>query len=144
VGIIEYDVADLVEDALAWKPMSVETEREYEEQLYNFLHARHEPEKFYRKYARANTEADIFIESFKSGASVAIELKRDLVSRNEYHRLIGQTYAYLTEWKCEVLLVLCGQNDPVLVKLTREAAAFFSQYLKKVRVVEKAVLPATN
>jgi len=97
-----------------------------EEALYGFLnHALGRTAVVYKQYSFAKTRADLFVE-FKDGGRVAVEVKANLTDRNEYHRLIGQIYAYLIEWKCHVVLVLCGECDPALVKLTHDAVDHFN------------------
>jgi len=115
MGLTEKDV-DNVRDALAeWKPGRLPSEKSYEDSAYAYLNKSFARDKFERQYARGKTRADIYV-SFKDGATVAIELKYAIKDRAEYHRLLGQIYEYVSEWSVEVLVVLCGDNDPALVK----------------------------
>lgn len=117
----------------------------YEEQIYRHLNNKYRKEKFYRQYARANSTADIFVECV-DGAKVAIEVKKDLVTRAEYQRLVGQVYSYVTEWKCEVVLVICGESDPLLVRLTEDAMKFMNDKQDdfRVRFVEHRIESAVE
>jgi hypothetical protein len=114
MGLTEKDVDNVEEKIKLWTPCWYATEKEYEDALYRHLNASFD-DKFERQYWHGKTRADIYVE-FKDGAKVAVELKRDLQDRGDYHRLIGQLWEYVTEWKVEALVILCGENDPALVK----------------------------
>lgn len=137
MGLTETD-ADNVRDALRkWKALDLGTEAQYEKAIYDYLNRAFPNEVFHRQYAKAKTKADIYVE-FKQGARVVIEVKCKLSARGEYHRLIGQSWEYLREWKSELVLCLCGESDPALVKLTREALEVLgrSQSSRKVHLLE--------
>lgn len=126
MGIFFFD-ADDVRDAFAkWKPASCETEALYEAAIYEFLHAQMPKAIFHRQYTHAKTKADIYVEFPNGGSRVVIEVKCKLVTRPEYHRLIGQSWEYLREWKAELVVCICGDSDPALVKLTDEALKVFA------------------
>lgn len=144
MGLWERDVDTVIEKLEAWSPARAGSEREYEEALYKHLNDAFPQEPFKRQYKFAQTSADLFIH-FKPGAKVAVEVKADLVDRNEYHRLLGQVMTYLFEWECEVLVIVCGSSDPVLVKLARTTIGFLnSKHDLKVRFVEKACAVAAE
>jgi len=145
MGAWETD-ADNIRDALAkWTPPLESTgEAQFEDALYAYLNKYFPDEVVHRQYSRGKTRADLYVE-FKGGAKVAVELKRNLVDRGEYHRLIGQTYEYLREWKVEVVVVICGESDPSLVKLAREAVTFLGNVVGlKQHLVEKPAAKAAN
>jgi hypothetical protein len=119
------DVKDVVREIGDFAPGYSSKESGYEEQLYDCLHVCFPGEKIYRQYSRGNTTADLYLDFKGDSAKVVVEVKKDLQTRPEFQRLIGQLYSYLTEWRCEVLVILCGENDPLLVNLVREAIAFF-------------------
>lgn len=119
LGIFEVD-ADNVRDAVArWNPDAGASESVFELQLYNFLHTSFPAAVFQRQYAKGRTRADIYVE-FRDGAHVAVEVKCNLNQRGDYHRLLGQTYEYLTEWKAEVVVVLCGETETSVAKLVEQ------------------------
>jgi hypothetical protein len=108
-------------------------ERDYEDAAYKYLNGCFPKDKFERQYSRSKTKADLYFE-FKDAAKVVVEMKRDLKERGEYHRLVGQVYEYLAEWKVEVLVVLCGDNDPALAKNVENFIVFMNEHVKpKVR-----------
>jgi hypothetical protein len=129
MGLLETD-ADNVAETIErkWTPSRPGLpESDYEKEIYEFCHKVEPGENFHRQYTIGKSRADIFVK-FKHGAKVAIEVKKDLTDRNDYHRLIGQVYEYLTECEVEVVVVLCGKSDPALVKLTKNAIKFLGQY----------------
>lgn len=130
MGFLERDADNIVSAIKNWPPQAAQSEAEYEAALYAHLNAEFPLEVFQRQYALGRTRADLFV-AFKNGAKVAIEVKRDLAARNEYHRTIGQVYEYLTEWKVEVVLVLCGENDPAVEKLLERAVKFLGSGVRR-------------
>lgn len=144
MGVFERD-ADNIEEALrTWTLVGATSEKDCESSLYDWLHKKFEKELFERQFWNAKTRADIFVK-FDRGAAVAIEVKWNLVDRGEMHRLIGQTFDYLASWNAEVVLVLCGSNDPALVKLVRRAAEkLHASFDRKVRVVECPTVDAVE
>lgn len=142
MGFFETDADNVVKIVHAWTPKPARSEAGYETALYEVLHAAFPEERFEKQYANGKTRADIFV-AFRRGAKVVVELKRNLTDRSEAHRLIGQMYEYVSEWKAEVVVVLCGKNDPAAVKLIKEAGAIFASAFagaadRKVYVMEKA------
>lgn len=139
MGLLEKD-ADNVADAIDknWTPSkSGLGEADYEKEIYDFCHKEAPEENFHRQYTIGKSRADLFVK-FKDGAKVAIEVKSNLTDRNDYHRLVGQIYEYLTECEVEVVLVVVGKGDHALVKLAKGAIEFLSRYSdKKARFVHK-------
>ena len=137
MGVFERDADDIEEALRGWILTGATCERDCENAMYEWLHGRFDKELFERQYWNAKTRADLFVQ-FVGGAAVAIEVKWNLVDRGEMHRLIGQTFDYLTSWKVEVVLVLCGENDPSLVKfVSRAAGKLQAAFDRKVRVIER-------
>ena len=138
MGFFENDAEDIKYLVKKWQPSNPGlTEAEYEKELYEFLHKEAPKETFHRQYSIGKSKADIYVH-IRHGAKVVIELKKDLTDRNEYHRLIGQVYEYLTECEVEVVVVACGKNDPALIKLTDKACGFFYEFTsRKAYFVEK-------
>lgn len=144
MGLTEKDVDNVREILASWKPAWCPSEKEYEDAAYKYLNESFPKDKFERQYWRGKTKADLYVE-FKDAAKVVVEMKRDLKDRGEYHRLIGQVYEYLTEWKVEVLVVLCGDNDPALTKNVENFVVFMNEHVKpKVRFLHVPCSPAST
>ena len=121
MGIFQVD-ADDIRNALRGREVpELSSERKYEGWIYRVLHEAFPKDVFHRQYANAKTKADIYVELRNGGAKVVVEVKYKLTKRGEYHRLIGQAWEYLREWRCELVVCICGESDPALVKLTEEA-----------------------
>lgn len=126
MGLILDDADDVMEKlTTGWRPVIGGDEFANEESLYAFLDAAFPKFVVHRQYAFAKTRADLLID-FEGSGKVVVEVKANLTDRNEYHRLVGQVYAYLTEWNAHVVLVLCGECDPSLVKLVWKAISFLN------------------
>jgi hypothetical protein len=126
MGIVLDDADDVIEKMVAgWVPVPGGDELANEESLYDFLNRAFEKFVVHRQYAHAKTRADLLVD-FEESGRVAVEVKANLTDRNEYHRLIGQVYSYLTEWNVHVVLVLCGRCDASLVKLVTKAIKFLN------------------
>jgi hypothetical protein len=124
MGLVFDDADDVVEKLEGWAAVDGD-EAENEEALYHFLNHAFDSAIVHRQYWQAKTRADLLV-VFESGPKVAVEVKANLTDRNEYHRLVGQVFSYLSEWECHVVLVLCGECDPALVKLTKRAIDFLN------------------
>ena len=126
MGLILDDADDVMEKLMAsWAPVPGGDETANEESLHAFLDAAFVKFVVHRQYSFAKTRADLLID-FEGSGKVVVEVKANLADRNEYHRLIGQAYAYLTEWNVHVVVVLCGECDPSLVKLVTKAITFLN------------------
>jgi hypothetical protein len=141
MGVFERDVDNVRNELVAWTPVALALEKDYEDAAYRYLNDRFPKDKFERQYARGRTRADLYVD-FSDGATVAIELKRDLQDRGEYHRLIGQVWEYLTEWRVEALIVLCGDTDPALRKNIERFVDFVNAHQKyKLRFLHVVCAP---
>ena len=144
MGVFEKDVDNVREHLLKWKPTAFAQEKDYEDAAYRYLNQCFPKDKFDRQYWRGKTRADIYVQ-FKDAATVAIELKRDLQDRGEYHRLLGQVWEYLMEWKAEALIILCGDTDPALRKNVERFIEFMNANPKyKVRLLNIEYSPANG
>jgi hypothetical protein len=121
-------------------PGDATSERTCEKALETYLHKLFPKEIFQRQYKQGNTSSDLRVKVDASRLQIAIELKYQLTSRAEYHRLIGQLWTYVSEWEHEAILVLCGDCDTTLVRQAERFAKFLSEHTRKVRVVTKAIL----
>jgi hypothetical protein len=93
-----------------WKPVDCGSEKQYEESLYQFLHAEFPTTRIVRQYHRGTQHIDLLI-----GKEVGVELKYNLHKQTEFHRLKGQLDDYL-EWEISVLIVLAGATEPDMKK----------------------------
>jgi hypothetical protein len=126
MGLILDDADDVMEKLRAgWTPVPGGDEFANEESLHEFLDRAFDKFVVHRQYSFAKTRADLVID-FEGSGKVVVEVKANLTDRNEYHRLIGQAYAYLTEWNAHVVVVLCGECDLSLVKLVGKAIVFLN------------------
>jgi hypothetical protein len=123
-----------------WRPRNCETEKDYENSLYLFLHRELEDHQITKQPAQGRFHADLVIDD-----KLIIELKHNLNTTAKYQRLIGQVEEY-KNWDGQVILLLIGETDPNLKKqLTsylkkaglRDALVPFDFTGDKVTVVEK-------
>jgi hypothetical protein len=73
------------------------------------------------EYRHLGTTTDIYVkeEGFLGSSEVFVELKRNLTSKSQLDRLVGQVEA-LEPKKNFVIVVLCGETNPTLVVRLRE------------------------
>ena len=119
MGAFTWDADDVIDAVGKWRPPSLAREKDYEEALYKFLHERFPKTQIFRQYTQAKTCADIYVDFGEGHQRVAIELKAHLNDRGEFHRLFGQMFEYAYVWRVDSILVLCGESEPSLVKLSR-------------------------
>ncbi|MCL4549674.1 MAG: hypothetical protein M1495_14010 [Bacteroidetes bacterium] len=93
-----------------WKPINCETEKDYENSLYNFLHLNLPNTQITKQFAKGRIKADIVIDE-----KYIVELKNKLNSRNNYQRLIGQLFEY-KKWEGSIILLLIGEVDQNFIK----------------------------
>src|SRR5688572_17282373 len=116
MGLLEVDADDIVAKLANWAPTNATTEKDCQIQLAALLHKLFPKDIFEAEYHLGTTRADLRVHFHNYGAQVVVEVKYGLDSRNEYHRLIGQIWTYVEEWKHEVVLVLCGPCDEALTR----------------------------
>jgi hypothetical protein len=105
------DPEDMVLSAIKrWKPRACETEKQYENSLYDFLHKEFPDIQITKQFANGRVRADIVV-----GGKIIIELKNNLDTTAKYQRLMGQLMAY-EEWDGQVFVLLTGKTDPNLRK----------------------------
>ena len=109
MGLIDedgYEVFEAVYNAIKeWQPkQKYNSENEYREDLFRFLSSR--AKKYPPQKESGRHLADIGI-----GDRVGIELKKDLHSKAEADRLIGQLTSFLRDYKYGVIVVACGKTD---------------------------------
>lgn len=138
MGFWGQDSVEIAKSLKKWKPSkNFKSEKVFEKNLYEYLHDEFEDETFYRQYAKGKTRADIYVK-MGNNVPVVIELKYAMIKRDEYHRLVGQIYEYITEWEAEVVVVLCGDCERSFPKLIKNAVEFFRDSTgKKIHFVHK-------
>ena len=97
-----------------WNPENVRSEAEAEQSLYEFLCSKLAGFRIRRQYPHDRIRADIVIEDI-----VAIELKWNLQSTEEFQRFIGQLEGY-SRWGVGLVVVFLGSCDPDLVARVKD------------------------
>ncbi len=114
-----------------WNPEGCASERECEDSLYLFLHARLDDKQIIRQYGKGRARVDLMVDD-----KVMVELKYALTSTSEYQRLVGQLVEY-KDWHKDILVVLVGETEPSLLKqLQRVLEKEFSGITSLDNVVE--------
>ncbi len=108
-------LADLID--AEWKPVEMDTELQYRNDLIAFLRANvPDDARLEKEYRHGGTTADIYLhwKGVLWDDSVFIEIKRNLTQKTNYDRLIGQIEG-MNPGKNNVILVLVGESDKGLV-----------------------------
>jgi hypothetical protein len=123
MGFVEKDAEDVIEVLKRWDPGTAFSEAACQRTLAKFLQREFPKQKVLCEHPIGRGRADIFID-FKDwtmfGAKVVIELKHNLQTLNEYHRLVGQLSDYVGIGKAEVIVVLCGTTSQQLAGMVLE------------------------
>lgn len=106
----------------AWRPGALPSERAYRDALFELLHAA-KPDgcRVEREYRHEGTTADLYVHwvGYLFNAEVYFELKRDLRSKSECDRLVGQLEGLKPD-KHKILVVLCGKTDTALLDRVKQ------------------------
>lgn len=137
-------VANLIHE---WKPDKLPKELKYRDSLANFLRERLPRAIVEKEYRHSGTTSDLYVEcsGFLRTSEVFIELKRDLLQKNQLDRLIGQLES-LNPRKHRIIVVLCGETKPeLLTRLRLQYAGLADDYfgLKTMVIVVKAIAART-
>src|SRR5712691_7198473 len=102
------DVYKLVRE---WQPQALPTELQYRNSLMTFLHERLTKARIEPEYRHKGTTTDIYVKQpgFFGSSEVFVELKRNLVQKAQYDRLVGQIES-LEPGKNAIVVVLCGET----------------------------------
>jgi hypothetical protein len=100
-----------------WRPRRCTTEKDYERSLVRYLQEKLEGKDVVPQYASGRVRGDIVVEG-----QILIEIKTKLDSTAKLQKLLGQIEVYESEWKKQVIVVICGENDPNLAKQLRDSA----------------------
>jgi len=95
-----------------WEPEDFPRERDYRDSLAAHLRVYAPDARIECEYRHLGTTADICVEwdGFISTERVLIELKRNLNSKSEFNRLVGQI-ADLKPDRTNIIVVLCGETS---------------------------------
>jgi len=129
-----------------WQPAKLPKELKYRDSLASFLRERLPRAIIEKEYRHSGTTSDLYVEcnGFLRTTEVFIELKNNLLQKNQLDRLVGQLES-LNPRKHRIIVVLCGETKPEL--LTRLRLQYASQAddafgLKTMAIVVKACAAA--
>src|SRR5260370_22062071 len=102
--------------AKQWQPQALPTELKYRDSLIAHLREQLREAKIEPEYRHLGTTTDIYVKQpgFFGSSEVFIELKRRLLQKTQYDRLIGQIES-LEPKKNPIIVVLCGETNPTLL-----------------------------
>ena len=106
------DVLRLID---SWHPRKCETEKDFERSLHKHLEKHLQNSNVIKQYAAGRAKGDIVVED-----KILIEIKDSLQSTGQLQRLLGQLDIYNTQWKGQVIVVICGDSQRDLVKHLNE------------------------
>jgi len=109
VSVSARDVMKLID---AWHPRGCKTEKDLERSLHKHLEKNLPDVDVQMQYASGRVKGDICVDH-----KVLIELKDGLKSTGQLQRLMGQLDLYASQWKKEVVVVICGDSQRDLVKV---------------------------
>ena len=95
----------------AWHPRGCKTEKDLERSLHKHLEKNLPDTDVQMQYASGRVKGDICVDH-----KVLIELKDGLKSTAQVQRLLGQLDLYESQWKKEVIVIICGDSQRDLVR----------------------------
>ncbi len=103
-----------------WQPAKLPRELKYRDSLASFLRDRLPRAIIEKEYRHSGTTSDLYVEcsGFLWTSEVYIELKLNLLQKNQLDRLVGQLES-LNPRKHRIIVVLCGQTKPELLTRLR-------------------------
>jgi hypothetical protein len=116
------DVYKLVKE---WQPQALPGELQYRNSLMTFLRERLIKARIEPEYRHKGTTTDIYVKqpSLFGSSEVFVELKRNLLHKAQYDRLVGQIES-LEPRKNAIVVVMCGETNPSLVTRFKEKYEF--------------------
>jgi hypothetical protein len=104
-----------------WQPKPLPTELKYRDSLVAHLREKLPKEKIEPEYRHLGTTTDIYVkqDGFFGSSEVFVELKRNLLSKAQLDRLVGQIES-LEPKKNAVIVILCGETNPSLLTRLKE------------------------
>jgi len=111
----------VIKSVKEWQPKPLPNELKYRDSLIAHLRVKLPKEKIEPEYRHLGTTTDIYVkqDSFFSSSEVFVELKRNLQSKAQLDRLVGQVES-LEPKKNAVLIILCGETNPALLTRLKE------------------------
>jgi hypothetical protein len=105
-----------------WQPGELPSEAKYRDSLAAFFRARLGKATVETEYRHHGTTTDIFVKQpglVFGDTEVFVEMKRNLVSKTELDRLVGQIER-LNPKKTHIIVLLCGETKPELADRLKE------------------------
>jgi len=104
-----------------WNPEPHDTERKYRDALAKLLKETIDDAVVETEYRAKGTTVDIHVKKagLVSSSEVFFEMKRNLKTKTEYDRLVGQI-EQLEPGKCYIFVVLCGETSEMFANRLRE------------------------
>ncbi|HXJ03740.1 MAG TPA: hypothetical protein VNH65_01490 [Candidatus Acidoferrum sp.] len=117
------DVYKLVKE---WQPEALPGELQYRNSLMALLRQRLIKASIEPEYRHKGTTTDIYVKQpglLFGSSEVYVELKRNLLHKAQYDRLVGQIES-LDPRKNAIIVVMCGETNPALVTRFKEKYDF--------------------
>lgn len=107
--------------AKQWQPQALPTELKYRDSFVGYLREKLPKDKIEPEYRHLGTTTDIYVkqDEFLGSSEVFVELKRNLLQKTQYDRLVGQVES-LEPKKNAIIVVLCGETNPALLTRFKE------------------------
>ena len=104
-----------------WQPNPLPTELKYRDSLIAHLRQQLKEATIEPEYRHCGTTADIYVKKkgFFGSSEVFVELKRNLTSKSQLDRLVGQVES-LQPKKNFIIVVLCGESNPTFLSRLQE------------------------
>lgn len=103
----------------SWRPRRCKTEKDFERSLFKHLGKNLSKSEVVKQYGAGRVRGDIVVDG-----RILIEIKNNLDSTSKLQRLFGQLEIYASDWKRDVVLVLCGEHDGHLLSQLKKHKAF--------------------
>jgi hypothetical protein len=93
----------------------------YRDSLVGHLREKLAKEQIEPEYRHLGTTTDIYVRQagFFGSSEVFVELKRNLLQKAQYDRLVGQIES-LGPKKNPIIVILCGETNPALLSRLRD------------------------
>jgi hypothetical protein len=111
-------IADIIKE---WKPAALPRELQYRDSLDTFLRSRRTTARVEKEYRHLGTTIDIYVK--EADTEIFIELKRNLLRKTEFDRLVGQIES-LQPAQHSVIVVLCGETKASFIGRLKERYPF--------------------
>ena len=111
----------VLKSAKQWQPNPLATELKYRDALIAHLRQQLKEATIEPEYRHSGTTTDIYVKrkGFFGFSEVFVELKRNLSSKSQLDRLVGQIES-LEPKKNFIIVILCGETNPTLLARLKE------------------------